>query len=152
MPENLLVPLSEFTLPLDFPWRVGFVASVDDQLKRLRATGHYEPARFFGYYFQGSSVIGISGSWTVSLDSKTIWKKVTAGLEKLTCGQFSIQSDSPGVDPDFMLVHDRHNGACWLWRFDFGLRFVGAIEPVVGEQADGGAAEGDVGDRRLLEP
>ena len=151
MPENLLIPLPGFTLPLDFPWRVGFVASVDEQLKRLRATGHYEPARFFGYYFQGPATIGVSGSWTVALDPKPIWRKVWSGLQKLTCGQFSPESDAPGTDPDFMLVHDRHDGTCWLWRFDYGLKFVGATDPVVGESA-GGAGGGETGDRRLLGP
>ena len=62
MLENLLVPLPGFTLPPDFPWRIKFIAAVDEQLRRLRATGHYVPARFFGYYFQGMSPVGISAS------------------------------------------------------------------------------------------
>jgi hypothetical protein len=48
MPDNVLIPLPGFQLPGDFPWKVGFVAMVDDQLRRLRATGHFLPPRFFG--------------------------------------------------------------------------------------------------------
>jgi hypothetical protein len=153
MSENLLVPLPGFMLPADFPWRVRFIAAVDEQLRRLRATGHYVPARFFGYYFHGATPMGVSGSWTVALDLAAPWRQVNASLERLTCGQFSIASEARGVDPDFMLVHDRFDGACWLWRFGFGLRFVEATEPVAGaDRDDGGSYGGELGDRRLLGP
>ena len=36
-----------------------------------------------------------------------------------------------GVGPDFLLIHDRFDGACWLWRFSFGRRFIEASEPVL---------------------
>ena len=36
MPDNVLIPLPGFQLPNDFPWRVGLVAMVDEQLRRLR--------------------------------------------------------------------------------------------------------------------
>jgi hypothetical protein len=32
-----------------------------------------------------------------------------------------------------VLIHDRHDGACWLWRFAYGVRFVMATEPVLPE-------------------
>jgi hypothetical protein len=152
MSENLLIPLPGFTLPPDFPWRVRFISAVDEQLRRLRATGHYVPARFFGYYFQEQVPMGVSGSWTVALETAAPWRQLSAALDRLTCGQFSIVSDARGVDPDFMLVHDRLDGACWLWRFGFGLKFVEATEPVANEGSDGGQMGGELGDRRLLGP
>jgi hypothetical protein len=30
------------------------------------------------------------------------------------------------------LIHDRRDGACWLWSFVDGLRFVEAVEPTNG--------------------
>jgi hypothetical protein len=57
---------------------------------------------------------------------------VTSKLDRLTKGLYSIASTSAGSVPDFMLIHDRRGGSCWLWSFDEGLRFVEAVEPVVG--------------------
>ncbi len=132
MPDNVLIPLPGFQLPDDFPWRVGFVSLVNDQLRRLRATGHFLPPRFFGYYFQAGAPVGVGGSWTVSLDPSRPMTLVTSKLERLTKGHYSITSDAAGTVPDFMLIHDRRGGACWLWSFDEGLRFVESVEPVVG--------------------
>ena len=131
--ENLLIPLPGFTLPADFPWRVRFISAVDDQLKRLRATGHYLPARFFGYFFQGDQAIGVSGSWTVSLDSAPPLGLIPKEIFRLTNGQYTIASASRSTLPEFMLIHDRCQGACWLWKFSYGLRFVEAVEPVTGD-------------------
>jgi hypothetical protein len=128
--ENLLIPLPGFSLPADFPWRVRFIAAVDEQLRRLRATGHYVPGRFFGYYFQGDHAIGVSGSWTVTLETTAPLSRLPNDLERVTHGQFSISSTSRTAAPDFLLIHDRRDGACWLWRFAFGLRFVEATEAV----------------------
>jgi|SRR5688572_22747746 hypothetical protein len=136
MADNVLIPLPGFALPADFPWQVGFVAQVDDQLRKLRTTGHFLPPRFFGYYFQAHMPIGIAGSWTVSLDSIQPASLLPGLLERVTHGQYSITSVSREVTPDFMLVHDRRDGACWLWSFDAGLQFVEAAEPVV-ENDDG---------------
>jgi hypothetical protein len=36
-----------------------------------------------------------------------------------------------------MLIHDRLDGACWLWRFAYGRRFVMATDPLLDEE-DGG--------------
>lgn len=135
MDDNLLIPLPGFELPNDFPWRIGFVALVNDQLRRLRATGHFLPSRFFGYYFQGAVPISVSGSWTVSLDATQPVSLLPGMLEQVTHGQFSITSVSRTAVPDFMLVHDRRDGACWLWSFTEGLQFVEAVEPT---NEDGG--------------
>ena len=132
MPENVLIPLPGFQLPGDYPWRVGFVALVDDQLKRLRATGHFVPPRFFGYYFQGQMPVGVGGSWTVSLDGTRPVMVLPSLLDKLTHGQYSITSPGPDSTPDYLLIHDRRDGACWLWSFDDGLRFIEATEPTTG--------------------
>ena len=133
MAENLLIPLPGFELPSDYPWRVGFVRLVDEQLRRLRATGHFLPPRFFGYYFQAHVPIGVGGSWTVSLDAKQPASLLPGLLEPLTQGSYSITSAGPDTPPDFLLVHDRRDGACWLWSFAQGLRFVEAIEPIHGD-------------------
>lgn len=128
--DNVIIPLTGFTLPRDFAWRVRFVAAVDEQLRRLRSTGHFEPPRFFGYFFQGENPVGVTGNWVVSLDSSPLLNTLPPMVERITQGQFSISSDSIDVIPDFILINDSHDGACWLWRFSYGLRFVESTEPV----------------------
>ena len=135
MDDNLLIPLPGFELPADFPWRIGFVTLVNDQLRRLRATGYFMPPRFFGYYFQGHMPVGVSGSWTVSLDATQPVSLLPGMLDQLTHGQYSITSSGRSAAPDFMLIHDRRDGACWLWSFAEGLQFVEAVEPT---NEDGG--------------
>lgn len=140
MADNVLIPLPGFELPVDFPWRVGFVGLVDDQLRRLRTTGHFLPPRFFGYYFQASMPVGVGGSWTVSIDRKRPMSLVPGMLDRLTHGQYSITSTGPEDTPDYLLVHDRRDGACWLWSFDDGVRFVESVEPMSGGGRDGAEA------------
>jgi hypothetical protein len=67
-------------------------------------------------------------------------------LKRLTHGQYSISSTGRDRTPDYLLVHDRRDGACWLWSFDDGLRFVEAVEPMIGGGWDGAEAP------RLLGP
>lgn len=129
MSENVLIPLSGFELPRDYPWQVGFVALVDDQLRRLRATGHFLPPRFFGYYFQGRMPVAVGGSWTVSLENTQPASLLPEVLRCMTGGVYSIVSEDRENTPDYMLVHDRRDGACWLWSFDDALSFVEAVEP-----------------------
>lgn len=145
MTANVLIPLPGFQLPADFPWRVGFVALVDDQLRRLRTTGHFLPPRFFGYYFQSDVPIGVGGSWTVSLDATRPATLLPQALDRVTQGAFSITSPCAPEPPEFLLVHDRRDGACWLWSFRDGLRFVEAVEPTSGD-------ENDAEQQRLLGP
>jgi len=144
MSENVLIPLSGFTLPYDYPWQVGFIALVDDQLRRLRATGHFLPPRFFGYYFQEGVPMAVAASWTVALEAVQPVAVLPSLLYRLTQGRFSIMSPTRNVLPEFMLVHDRRDGACWLWTFADGLKFIEAVEPV--EQS------ADVPDQKLLGP
>lgn len=142
MSENVLIPLSGFTLPSDFPGRIGFIALVDDQLRRLRATGHFLPPRFFGYYFQEGVPMAVGGSWTVSLDAGPPVMMLPSALHRLTQGRYSIMSPARHVPSDFILVHDRRDGTGWLWSYADGLKFIEAVEPV---------AEGvDVPDQKLL--
>jgi hypothetical protein len=148
MAENVLIPLPGFQLPIDFPWRVGFVAMVNDQLRKLRATGHFLPPRFFGYYFQAAVPVGVGGSWTVSLEPTQPASLLPHMLEPLTRGEYSITSRRREDAPDYLLVHDRRDGACWLWSFDDGLRFVEAVEPTTGHGPDNDGAE----ERKLLGP
>ena len=136
MTENLLIPLPGFALPPDFPWRVGLVGLVDSQLRRLRASGHFLPPRFFGYYFQGGVPVGVGGSWTVSLDVTEPVSLIPGMLEKLTRGRYSIVAKNRNTKPEFLLVHDRRDSACFLWSFEDGLRFIEAVEPVTGGGRD----------------
>ncbi|MFA5266075.1 MAG: hypothetical protein WC378_19815 [Opitutaceae bacterium] len=128
--DNVIIPLADFVLPRDFAWRVRFIAAVDEQLRRLRSTGHFEPPRFFGYFFQGDHPVGVTGNWVVSLDSLPLLLSLPPMIDRMTKGQYSICSDSADVVPDFLLIHDSLSGSCWLWRFGYGLRFVEAVEPV----------------------
>lgn len=147
MSDNVLIPLPTFSLPVDFPWRVRFISAVDEHLRRLRATGHFRPSRFFGYYFRGASPMGVSGNWTVTLDAEPPLLHLKAAIDRITKGQFSISSNSGESDPDFLLVHDRRDGACWLWRFEYGLRFVEAVDAVSNDRGTDQAEN-----RKLLGP
>ncbi len=131
MSDNVLIPLSGFVLPGDFPWRVGFIALVDQQLRRLRATGYFSPPRFFGYYFRGDLPVAIGGAWTVSLDPVPPMTLLPDVVEKLTEGEYQIGSHSREFMPEHMLVHDTHDGACWLWTYAEGRRFLESNEPVL---------------------
>ena len=91
--------------------------------------------------------MAVSGSWTVTLDREPQVMNLPAALEDLTLGQYAIASRSHNTEPDFLLVHDRRDGACWLWRFAYGLRFVMATEPVSGDDGMNNA-----GNRKLLGP
>ena len=146
--QNVLIPLPSFELPSDFPWRIGFVSLVDQQLRRLRATGHFVPPRFFGYFFRGATPVGVGGSWTVSLDLGRPVAVLPDLVERATHGAYSIVTPRPEAPPDFLLIHDRRDGACWLWSYADGLRFVEAFEPVSDE--DGGSDDAEV--PRLLGP
>ena len=147
MSENVLIPLPQFILPDDLPWRVGFVMLVDDQLRRLRATGYFVPGRFFGYFFQAEQAVSVSGCWTVSLDAQPLVTLLPGMVEQATNGHFSIVSAKRESVPDYLLVHDRHDGACWLWSLADGLRFIEASEPVSGGEAGDGVEK-----PRLLGP
>jgi hypothetical protein len=148
MTDNVLIPLSGFRLPGDFPWRVGFVAHVDEQLRRLRATGYFLPPRFFGYYFRGDQPFAVGGAWTVSLDAIPPVTLLPEAVLSFTKGEFPIVSASRAAKPEYMLVQDTRDGACWLWTFADGLKFIESIEPVM--PAERGID--DVEKSRLLGP
>ncbi len=153
MTDNLLIPLPGFTLPSDYPWRVRFVSAVDDQLRRLRASGRFVPPRFFGYFFQGHSPVGVTGNWTVTLEGERPITDLPEKLHKLTRGRFPIVSEGDDKLPDFLLIHDRRDGACWLWRFAYGLQFVEATEAVTGGDSDNGNGPiGGTENQKLLGP
>ena len=149
MTDNVLIPLPGFTLPADYPWKIRFVAAVDEQLRRMRATGRFLPPRFFGYFIQGTSPVAVSGNWTVTLDADVPMLELPDRVDQLTQGRFPMTSEEEDQLPDFLLVHDRRDGACWLWRFAYGLHFVEATEPIFGD--DNGSIGGS-GNQRLLGP
>lgn len=144
MVENILIPLSGFVLPPDFPWRIGFVALVNEQLRRLRASGQFLPPRFFGYYIQEDKLVSVAGSWTIVCDVSHFDLSRLKRFEKFTEGKYSI-SCGDKMDPDFIFIHDRGFNACWLWSFTEGRNFVEAYEPTLGNSNDGQTSN-------LLEP
>ncbi|MGH7996476.1 MAG: hypothetical protein ACREFX_09005 [Opitutaceae bacterium] len=148
MSENILVPLPGFHLPADFPWRVGFVVAVEQELRRLRAAGRFRPQRFFGYYFRKGRPVGVSGPWTVALEANDNAMRLLEAVDQITRGEYHVVAPNAASDPDFLLIHDRLDGECWLWHYRCGLRFVEATEPV--EMVCGGW--GDSGDQKLLGP
>jgi hypothetical protein len=135
MTTNVLVPLPGFVLPPDLPWRIRFIEQVEDHLRTMQAQGHFRPPRFFGYYFRDGNPVAVSGNWTVALEPDPVLSPVPRDLDRLTCGQFPITAQA-GEDPAYLLIHDRRDGACWLWGFSYGFRFVTATEPLL--TADGG--------------
>jgi len=64
----------------------------------------------------------------VSLDANPPVTLIPGLLEKITHGAYSIESASD-ADPEYALVHDRYDSACWLWSFEDALRFIEAYEP-----------------------
>jgi hypothetical protein len=91
--------------------------------------------------------------WKVTLDATPLLWRLRKILERMTDNQFSITSESETTLPDYLLVHDRYDGACWLWRFAQGRSFVEAHEPMAGsENSDGASSAGDAENRRLLGP
>lgn len=128
--DNVLVPLPGLRLPPDLPWRSQFVTLVEEHLQRMAAFNPFEPPRFFGYFFRGGDPVAVAGPWTVLLDPLPPLVNVPDSVELLTQGRFDIMA-SGTEDPDFLLVHDRHDGACWLWRYRFGMRFVMAQDPLL---------------------
>lgn len=132
--DNVIIPLPDLVLPREFAVQVRFVQHVDEQLRRLRSSGRFMPPRFYGYFFQAGKAYGVSGNWVVSLDPSPRLNSLPALIDRMTHGMYPVCSDSLDAVPDFILVHDSHDGACWLWRFSYGLRFVEANEPM---SADG---------------
>ena len=148
MTETDIVPLPGFRLPSNLPWRARFTAAVNAELRRLRTTGHYLPPRFFGYYFRGGRPIAVSGSWTVVLESLPPISTLLGGVERMTDGQQSIAAGNGPLDePEYILIHDRRDGECCLWRFAAGMRFVEATDPV-----EAGGVPWDAENRKQLEP
>lgn len=141
MNDNVLIPLSGFVLPGDFPWRVGFITLVDRQLRRLRATGPFLPPRFFGYYFRGDRPVAAGGSWTLPLDPVPPMTLLPEAVERFTEGDYSIVSHSRDLMPDYLLVHDTRDGACWLWTSAQGVKFIEAVEPVTASECGWDDAE-----------
>jgi hypothetical protein len=133
--ENVLVPLPGLLLPPDLPWRMRFVELVQEHLLKVKSYQVFEPPRFFGYYFKDGDPVAVAGPWTVLLDPLPPLVSVPDTLDMLTQGNFNILSERD-EEPQFLLVHDRHDGACWLWRYRFGMRFVMAQEPTMGEGID----------------
>lgn len=133
MTQNTLIPLPGFTLPRNFPWQVQFVSAVESQLRRLSAVGRFLPPRFFGYYFLEDEPVAVTGRWTVTLDETPPIRALPQEVEKATFGQYGITSVNRAEAPEYLLIHDRRDGACWLWRFAFGLRFVESVEPIFNE-------------------
>lgn len=128
--DNVLVPLPGLTLPRDLPWRVKFIDLVEDHLRRMSASPSFRAPRFFGYYFRGDDAVAVTGSWTVLLDAHPLLTDLCESLDEATDGRFEI-TGTPDSEPDFVLVHDRWDGSCCLWRFAYGMRFVMAEEAVL---------------------
>ncbi len=78
----------------------------------------------------------MTGSWTVTLDPEKPLTELPRTLDRVTSGRFAI-TGAPDSPPDFMLIHDRLDGACWLWRFAYGRRFVMATEPLLDDSDEG---------------
>ena len=158
MTDNILIDLPEIRLPRDLAARVKFIEAVDEHLKLLGVNGQFQPPRFFGYYFAGRHPVVLARHWKVTLDAAPLLWRLRQILERMTDSQFSIATESEDAVPDFLLVHDRHDGACWLWGFDQGRRFIESHEPVstrgVGEDAPVGGERDEEGGSgpRLLGP
>lgn len=158
MTDNTLIDLPEIRLPRDMAWRIKFVEAVEQHARRLGITGHFEAPRFFGYYFTGTHPVIVAGHWTVMLDEVPLMRRLRQTIDQLTDHRFSIASQTEGSEPEFMLVHDRHDGSCWLWDYLHGRRFLESSDPVAtwgrGASADEDLLDDSPGDSgpKLLGP
>ena len=154
MTDNIIIDLPEIRLPRDLAWRVKFIEAVEEHVRHLGVAGHFEPPRFFGYYFVGRNPVVLARHWKVTLDATSLLWRLRQILERITEKRFSIVSESEDTPPEYLLVHDRHDGACWLWGYAQGKRFVEAFEPVIFTAAPVDEAVEDEGERdsKLLEP
>ena len=154
MTDNIIIDLPEIRLPRDLAWRVKFIEAVEEHVRHLGVSGHFEPPRFFGYYFVGRNPVVLARHWKVTLDATSLLWRLRQILERITEKRFSIVSESEDTPPEYLLVHDRHDGACWLWGYAQGKRFVEAFEPVIFTAAPVDEAVEDEGERdsKLLEP
>lgn len=66
----------------------------------------------------------------MSLDALPPVTLLPEAVAKFTQGEYEIVSKSREFVPDTLLVHDTRDGACWLWSFAQGLKFIEAVEPV----------------------
>lgn len=147
MTDQTLIDLPEIRLPRDMAWRVKFIEAVEQHARRLGIAGHFNAPRFFGYYFTGPHPVVVAGHWTVMLDEVPLMQRLLRTIDTVTEHRFSIASDVEGLEPEFMLVHDRHDGACWLLDYSHGRRFLEASEPVATWGRDSDAVkDGDYGD------
>ncbi len=132
MTGNLPIDIPEIRRPRDMAQRARFIDAVEQRARRLGLAGAFSPPRFFGYYFTGPHPVVIAGQWTVMLDEVPPLVQIRQMVERITESRFSISSRESGGEPEFMLVHDRRDGGCWLWDYAHGRRFVEAHEPVSG--------------------
>lgn len=128
--DNILIDLPELRLPRDMAWRIRFVEAVEEHARCLGITGHFEAPRFFGYYYAGPHPVVVAGHWTVMLDEVPLMRRLRQTLGNITNNRFNIASRNEHSEPEFLLVHDRHDGSCWLWDFTHGRRFLEANDPV----------------------
>jgi hypothetical protein len=151
MTDNMPINLPEIRLPRDLAWRVKFIEAVEEHVRHLGVTGHFQPPRFFGYYFAGRHPVVLARHWKVTLDAAPLLWRMHHVLEGLTDSQFSIAAKSDDTVPDYLLVHDRFDGACWLWEFARGRRFVEAHEPMQGaSEPDGASGDGGAQNQKLF--
>lgn len=153
MTDNILIELPEIRLPRDLAWRVKFIDAVEEHVRQLGVAGHFKAPRFFGYYFAGRNPVVLARRWKVTLDAAPLLSRLRQMLDRMTDHQFSIVAETEDTEPEYLLVHDRFDGACWLWGFAQGRRFVEAHEPMTAaDHPDGAADAGDATNQRLLGP
>ena len=152
MNANTLIALNEFKLPSDFSWRVKFMDAVDEHLRRLGVKGHMAPPRFFGYFFEAGEPVVMTGRWTVRLNSGPLFTRLELAVDRLTAGEYPINSPHEGEEPEFLLVHDRFDCRCWLWRFSYARRFLESTDPVMLVPEDNNAEHSGGQDQKLLGP
>lgn len=131
MTDNVLIDLPELKLPRDLARRLRFTHAVEEHARLLGIHGHYEPARFIGYYLAVRNPVVVAGHWTVTLQPSTLLRHIADTIEDLTEHRYSIRSCHEIVSPPFLLVHDRHDESCWLWEYTHGRRFLEAKQPVL---------------------
>ncbi len=127
---DVIINLTGFTLPHDYAERVGYV-----QIMRrcLRACGRddraYQPARFFGYYFNLAQPVGASVDCRVNLPLAAPLAFLGAQVDTATQQRYSIRTLDGESEPRYILLHDHWSRHCWLRCFRPGYEFVTGHRP-----------------------
>ena len=136
--QDTIVLLGSFRLPRDYAWRVGLVDAIGWHRREIGVKEPYVPPRFVGFFFNHELPVGDCRDARVNLERRPPIEHLPAQVLAATNQQYRITSEPGRIEPPFLLIHDRWDGACWLRDFASGVRFVTLTTPYWKDPPPGG--------------